>query len=133
MNQVNRVGSTAMWLTLAIVSGAPAADWHGHLATLKQAQLACLVLTSLDCLPYLAEATAVADVLTATTKVSRENGRTAITAVFRNGNVQHCSENWLRQTLNGQRLMRDALALNSRSHFYWVDALLAAAQDRCHG
>jgi hypothetical protein len=122
-------------LSLALSAGqvAQSSEWQGHLATLRQAQIACRNLNSRDCLPYLAEAVAVADVLTAATKVtSPVKGKVSITVVFRSGSEQSCSENWLRNLLNGQRLLHDALLMDARQHAYWTDALLAAAQNLCH-
>jgi hypothetical protein len=123
--------SALVLTTLTLTPVTRAAEWMGHLAMLKHAQIACRDANSRDCLPYLAEAVAVADVLTATTRVSSSKGETTITAVFRNGSEVHCSKNWIRSALNGQRLMQAALHMDARQHAYWVDALLAAAQDHC--
>jgi len=126
----------ACLLVLSFVVFGPvshAAEWQDHLATLRRAQAACRDINSQACLPYRAEAVAVADVLAATTSVSTSSkGDVTVTAVFRNGNQQRCSRNWLRDVLNGQRLMRSALSLDPRRHNYWVDALLAAAQQMCY-
>jgi len=127
-------GTFATVLVMAAPVSSQASEWLGHLATLAQAQVACTDTSSQACLPYLAEAVAVAGVLTATTKVDFQGKVETITVFFRNGNVQQCTENWFQNALNGQRLMHGALGMDAsdRAYFPWIDALLAAAQELCH-
>jgi hypothetical protein len=114
-------------------SGAGAGEWRGHVSTLFDAQVACTNSDSLECEPFLAEAVAVADVLTGIVKPD-EKGMD-FTVTFHNMNQQKCSQNWF-QSMNGQSLMHSALGLGlsveRAKNIYWVDALLRASQQLCH-
>ena len=86
-----------------IVSPAlPSAEWMGHLATLFQAQVACANSNSKECLPYIAEAVAVAQLLTEQVKVPIRKDE-AYGVVFHGGHVESCSITWL-QSMNGTTL-----------------------------
>jgi hypothetical protein len=117
-------------------SGAGAGQWKGHLSTLFDAQVACTNSDSVECEPFLAEAVAVAEVLTEIAKVPGldEKGMD-VTVTFHNMNQQKCSQNWF-QSMNGQSLMHSALGLSvdiqSAKSIYWVAALLRASQQLCH-
>jgi hypothetical protein len=117
-------------------TGAQAAEWNGHLATLIQAQAACKNSDSNECLPYLAQAEAVAQVLSEQVKLPRANDKAeAYGIVFHDGYEQNCSSNWL-QSMRGQTLLHSALGLavgaSDAQRLNWVAALLQAAQQLCH-
>jgi hypothetical protein len=123
-------------LTVTASPVAQPAPWTGRLATLFQAQAACSNTDSNDCLPYLAEAVAVAQVLSEQVKLpgvgDKEDG---YGIVFHDGYQERCTTNWL-QSMNGPTLLRAALGLNvgvaDAQRLYWVAALLQASQQLCH-
>ena len=85
-----------------IVSPAlPSAEWMGHLATLFQAQ-SLARNSNKECLPYIAEAVAVAQLLTEQVKVPIRKDE-AYGVVFHGGHVESCSITWL-QSMNGTTL-----------------------------
>jgi hypothetical protein len=111
------------------------AAWNGHLATLSQAQAACANTDSNECLPYFAEAVAVAQVLSEQAKLPGVSGKDeGYGIVFHDGYEQSCSTNWL-QSMNGQTLLHSALGLavgvSDAQRLYWVAALLQASQQLC--
>lgn len=117
-------------------TGTQAADWNGRLAALIQAQAACKNADSSECLPYLAQAEAVAQVLSQQVKLPGVNGKDdAYGIVFHDGYEQKCSSNWL-QSMNGPTLLHSALGLDvgvsDAQRLNWVAALLQAAQQLCH-
>jgi hypothetical protein len=125
-----------MCLYALVSADAQSAEWNGRLATLMEAQAACKITGSNECLPYLAQAEAVAQVLSLQVKLpgvtSKDDG---YGIVFRDGYEQRCSSNWL-QSMNGQALLHSALGLDvgvsDAQRLNWVAALLQAAQHLCH-
>jgi hypothetical protein len=129
-----------MWLLASLCAvasaGARSTEWNGHLATLIEAQAACKNAQSNECLPYLAQADAVATVLSQQVKLPGANSKQdAYGIVFRDGYEQNCSSNWL-QSMNGQTLLHSALGLavevRDAQRLNWVVALLQVAQQLCH-
>jgi hypothetical protein len=129
-----------MWILTSLgamaSAGAQSSGWNGHLATLIQAQAACKNTDGNECLPYLAEAEAVAQVLAEQVKLPGANSKQETYGIiFHDGYEQNCSSNWL-QSMNGQTLLHSALALGvgvgDAQRLYWVAALLQAAQQLCH-
>ena len=62
--QNNSMALVMKWIGLVVLLSLPGQAWKGHLATLWDAQVACSDTNSKDCEPFLAEAVAVADVMT---------------------------------------------------------------------
>lgn len=105
---------------------AMADTWTGHLASLRDAKIACRDINSAECLPYLAQAVAVADTLSAQA-LSEQN---EISIPGRAGSTLICNTAVL-HFLNGQYLMLVALTADDKTLFYWDDALLASALRSC--
>lgn len=103
------------------------AQWLGHLSKLSDAQNACRNMDSNKCLPYLAQAVAVADTLNDQATVA---GKT-IQLPGPNGSILNCSENFSTTDLNGETLAHLALIRDPKADFYWTKALFFAALDRC--
>jgi hypothetical protein len=129
-----------MWLPTCLCAlasaGAQSAEWNGRLTTLMEAQAACKTADSNECLPYLAQAEAVAQVLSQQVKLPAANSKQeAYGIVFHDGYAQNCSSNWL-QSMNGQTLLHSAMELavgeSDARRLNWVAALLQAAQQLCH-
>lgn len=132
-------GWSASAITCLLVIASPIAEpasWDGRLATLAQAQAACTSTDSNECLPYLAEAAAVAQVLSEQAKLPGVNSKDeGYGIVFHDGYQQNCSSNWL-QSMNAQTLLHSALGLavgvSDAQRLNWVAALLQASQQLCH-
>jgi len=108
------------------------AQWAGHTATLSDARIACSDLESMVCLPYMAAAVAVSDLLSYQAKVVENTPDTAaVEIVFYMGDRKTCSVKWLR-SLNGAMLLKTALSLpdTTQAH-YWTEALRQAATSLC--
>jgi hypothetical protein len=124
---------------LAISSSAAwSGQWAGHLATLFQAQIDCTNTDSEECLPYLAEAVAVADVLGYQAKTiipSNKRDDPHFSVAFDTGAPESCTANWL-QSMNGESLLHSALGLpvvgRDAKSTYWVAALMRASRQLCH-
>jgi hypothetical protein len=58
---------------LSLLAASASAQWNGHVATLSEAQLVCRNFDSSSCVPFLAEAVAIGDILTAQADVRRDN------------------------------------------------------------
>src|SRR4051812_18476574 len=89
---------------LATVSSR-ADSWRGHLTTLQEARIACRDTGSDDCLPYLAQAVAVADTLSAQADFSnsaKNNEKFQMPGV--NGSTWICDPSAMRK-LNGDSLL----------------------------
>lgn len=108
-------------------------EWKGHLATLFDAQIACTNTDSRACEPFLAEAVAIADVLTEIARLDDKG--TSVTVTFHSMDQQQCSLNWFR-SLNGQSLLHSALGLpigvQDAKEVYWSAALMRASRQLCH-
>jgi hypothetical protein len=122
-------------LLIALVGSGAMADWKwkpwkGHHTKLSDAQNACTNIDSLECEPFLAAATAVAEVFSEIAKPD-EKGDVIVTFP----EVQErCSHNWRHMT--GQTLLHSALVLpvssdNAKS-IYFVNALMRASRELCH-
>jgi hypothetical protein len=130
------VGVLCASCALLLSPVANADQWRGHLARLVDAQLACTDTNSSSCLPYLAEAVAVANVLSDTSKpLPPEDKGGVVTVTFQNGSQEKCSGNWFR-SMNGLRLLHSALGIETDTSetqkIYWVDALVRASRELCH-
>jgi hypothetical protein len=133
------LGSAVLLVTslgITTSSIAQSSAWNGPLATLFQAQAACANPDSNECLPYRAEAVAVAQVLSQQVKLPAANGKDeGYGIVFHDGYEQNCSSNWL-QSMNAQTLLHSALGLavgvSDAQRLNWVAALLQASQQLCH-
>lgn len=129
------MGQTRQWrgvlgCSLCIVLAAPAfGQWAGHLSTLKEAQFVCQNLDSSSCLPFVAEAVAVADVLTAQADVGRSQDGIYLSGP--NGSTVKCSEGFKLTDLNGAALTHAALTRDPTVNFYWSNAVFVAALDLC--
>jgi hypothetical protein len=113
-----------------------AKDWAGHLATLSDARDACRDTASPECLPYLAEAVAIGDLLHDQAEVSSSApDASAFEIVFERGEKMRCSRNWF-DSLNGQTLLHAGLGLpigiKEAESTYWSEALQRAAISLCH-
>jgi hypothetical protein len=122
-------------LALLTASTAISGTWNGALATLSDAQVACTNTESRECLPYLAQAVAVAYVLRENAKpVTATDGGRDFIVVIRSGNPKTCTLHWF-ESLNGLRLMHSALGLDTgepvATNLYWTQALLRAAEELC--
>jgi hypothetical protein len=111
-------------------------EWRGHLSTLRQAQIECADSDSRGCVPFLAAAVAVADVLNlqAKTIMPTKSTPVAFDIVFHSGSTERCSAQWLK-SLNGLSLMHTALGLTAdegEQNVFWTDALIRAARLLCH-
>jgi hypothetical protein len=124
---------TAAVLPLLILQ-AHASEWRGHLATLFDAQKDCVNTESTACLPYLAEAVAVADVLEESALSEwHDKGEVTFTVVFHGGLQQHCTAHWLK-SMNGLKLLHLALVTDTDGNeksTYWTQALVRASQELC--
>ena len=122
---------TTLLLVLLSLSGqAWSQEWRGHLATLWDAQVACSDTNSKDCEPFLAEAVAVADVMTELSFMDLKAN--VIVVPFPYGNQEHCSDNWL-QSMNGLGLLHTTLGLGGDpKSIYWTSALTRASRQLCH-
>jgi hypothetical protein len=123
---------TASALGCGAAAGAP---WMGHLARLQDAQVACRDVDSAACLPYLAEAVAIATLLTDQAYPMKDHGRRTddFAVTFYAGSRWRCSRRWV-EGLNGESLLHRALAIvsdGSVETFYWSKALQVAAQQGC--
>jgi hypothetical protein len=132
------IAATAAFLLTApaLASGAAnAGPWMGHLARLQDAQAACRNLDSAACLPYLAEAVAIASLLEDQAYPIKDHGKFTddFAVPFYAGSRRRCPRSWV-AGLNGESLLHQALAIESDGSvesFYWSKALLAAAQQGC--
>jgi hypothetical protein len=124
-------------LLMALVCSGAMADWKwkawkGHHTKLFDAQNACTNRDSLECEPFLAAAEAVAEVFSEIAKTD-EKGDLIVT--FPGAVQERCSSNW-RQHMNGQTLLKSALALpadsESAKNIYFVSALMRASRQLCH-
>jgi hypothetical protein len=118
--------------TLLAPTTSDAAEWSGYSASLWDAQVACADTNSAGCLPYLAEALAVASVLTESARLI-DNAKYGV--AFHSGRQEICTERW-RQAMNGLQLLHLALGFEGDTEeakrLPWIDALIRASQDRCH-
>lgn len=114
-------------ISLLLVAAPAFAQWLGHSSKLGAAQIACRSLDSAACLPYLAEAVAVADTLKTQAKVSRD----VLELPGPNGVVVRCSERFSLTDLNGETLAHMALTRDQKLNSYWSNALFVAALDLC--
>jgi hypothetical protein len=123
---------TALVAFLSITSkSAMAVPWEGHLATLNDAKLACRDIDSGPCLPYMAQAVAIADTLYA--QAAYDAKRDKIQIPGGDGSIWACDPSVLNK-LNGENLLHSALAtesVNESKAFYWDDALFMAALHIC--
>ncbi|MGF6637284.1 hypothetical protein OKW39_004500 [Paraburkholderia sp. MM6662-R1] len=124
------------WRTGVLVIGcqgvlaAPAsAQWNGHLATLSEAQLVCRNFDSSSCIPFLAEAVAVSDVLTSQADVHGD--RSSVYLPGPNGSSVKCGDGFSLTDLNGEALTHAALTRDPAVNFYWSNAVFVAALDLC--
>jgi hypothetical protein len=109
-------------------------EWKGHLATLWDAQVACSDTSSKDCEPFLAEAVAVADVMTELSTVDMKDKENVFVVLFPGGNQMHCSDNWSK-SMNGLGLLHSTLGLGvfaDPKHTYWTKALMRTSRQLCH-
>src|SRR5271169_5086517 len=99
-----------VWLVvlLSLSGQAWSWEWKGHLATLWDAQVACSDTNSKDCEPFLAEAVAVADVMTELSTVDMKAKENLFVVPFPGGNQMHCSDNWSK-SMNGLGLLHSTL------------------------
>lgn len=125
------------WIGLVVLLSLPgqawSQEWKGHLATLWDAQVACSHTNSKDCEPFLAEAVAVADVMTELSTVDTKAKENLFVVPFPHGNVMHCSDNW-RKSMNGLGLLHSSLGLgmfDDPKSTYWVMALTRTSQKLC--
>ncbi len=105
--------------------------WDGHLATLKDAKIACQDIDSESCLPYLAQAVAVADTLYA--QADYDSKRDELKIPGGDGYIWVCHPSVLSQ-LNGEDLLHLALATepsDGEGPFYWDEALFTSAINLC--
>ena len=105
--------------------------WRGHLATLQDAEAACIDWSSDSCLPYLAEAVAVADVFHA--QIYYDSKQYAWTMPGSNGSTLVCADIEIAE-LNGQSLLHLALAVDPadlHGDHRWTSALLFSALHLC--
>jgi hypothetical protein len=124
-----------VWLAIGLVTIAlrsNAGEWFPRVfAKLRDAQTACSDMLSDSCRPYLIVAETVTTVL-----LSQASPRTPqgdVTLVFRKGEAQHCSVQWL-LSLNGGNLLQTALGLvrdEGAEHVFWTVALMRSAQTLC--
>ena len=120
------------WACSFLVMATPAfGQWTGHAATLDEAQLACHDIDSSACLPFLAEAVAVGDILTTQAGVRNGGDKQGIQLPGPNGSNVKCSERFRLPDLNGITLTHLALTRNPHINFYWSNALFVAALDLC--
>ncbi len=110
---------------------AMADTWDGHLATLQDAKAACRDVDAVSCLPYTAQAVAVADTIHA--QAVYNANRNDFKIFGRDGSVWICDDS-VSNHLNGEDLTYLALATepSDGEPFYWDDALLIAALNLCH-
>lgn len=103
--------------------------WDGHLATLEEAKIACQDTSSTSCLPYMAQAVAVADTLQAQANYKNQS---EVQVPGLEGSILTCDPSIVQQ-LNGEDLMYLALATEPTDGwpFYWDDALFRAALKSC--
>lgn len=131
------IAITFLFATASAGAGEQNLVWFGRLATLYQAQLGCRNdVNRLTCLPYMAEAEAIGQVLQAQARPSDpSSGERTYGIVFHQGAVERCTDNWMQST-NGLALLRAGLDLSvtvsEARTLYWVDALLRASEELCH-
>jgi hypothetical protein len=110
---------------------AMADTWDGHLATLKDAKIACRDIDSESCLPYLAQAVTMTDTLES--QAAYDSNRDIIKIPGRDGSIWTCNPSvWSR--FNGEDLRHLALTTQPSeggANFYWDDALLISALSLC--
>jgi len=116
----------AAWLLGAVSSTAMADTWRGHLTTLQDARIACRNIDSDSCIPFLAQAVAVADTLFDQAIAVSHQQEFEIPG--RNGSIWICGPDVLKE-LNGQSLLHLALAADTEG--YWDNALFTAALRPC--
>jgi hypothetical protein len=117
----------AAWLVIASRS-AIADTWQGHVATLQDARIACPDIDSDACLPYLAQAVAVADTLTDQAKY--DSTRDVFEIPGGGGSIWICDPSVLSEQFNGESLLHLALAANLTIP-YWDHALFISALHLC--
>jgi hypothetical protein len=123
---------TGVWVCSFWLMAAPAlGQWAGHLTKLSVAQLACQTIDSSACLPFLAEAVAVADTLTTQASVRTGNDKDIIQLPGADGSSARCSERFTLRELNGVILTHLALIRDPHLNFYWSNALFVAALGLC--
>jgi hypothetical protein len=89
-------------------------------------------MDSSTCVPYLAEAVAVADTLTAQTSVGSGNETQAIFRLLGPDGISvTCGPGFKLEELNGETLTHLALARDPSVNFYWSNALFVAALEFC--
>lgn len=123
-----RTGLFVIWCQSALAAPA-SAQWNGHVATLSEAQLVCRNLDSPSCIPFLAEAVAVSDVLTAQADVGRD--KSSVYLPGPDGASVKCGEGFALTDLNGESLTHAALTRDPAVNFYWSNAVFVAALDLC--
>jgi hypothetical protein len=94
-----------VFVCFPLVSSVYADEWHGHVAKLSDAHIACRDIDSKDCLPNLAQAVAVVDVLDDLSSVV--NNKVILPAS--SGRTLTCGTSFL-QRLNCEALLHLALA-----------------------
>lgn len=104
--------------------------WHGHLATLHEARIACRDIDSNSCLPYLAQAVADADTLSAQAKYDQQSDAFQIQGYA--GWVPICDASVVRDCFNGDSLPHLALAAPELT-IHWDQTLFVSALDLCRG
>jgi hypothetical protein len=114
-----------VWLPvlLALFGGqARSQQWNGNLSTLGDARLACSDTHSNECLPFLAQAVAVADVLQELSFVDMNAKADFVVVPFPHGNLTHCSQNWLK-SMSGLALLHSTLeygGFDDTKTTYWT-------------
>jgi hypothetical protein len=86
------------------------------------------------CLPFLAQAVAVADVMKELSYVDRDAKEDFVVVPFPYGNLTHCSQNWLK-SMNGLGLLHLTLgssAFDENKNTYWTHALMVISRQLCH-
>jgi len=117
----------AAW-SLGIASQSAIADaWKGHFATVQDARIACRDINSDSCLPYLAQAVAVADIFSDQARL----GRGGVDEIPGGGiSIWVCDPDVLGKDLNGENLLHLALASNFDPP-YWDHALFLTVLHLC--
>ena len=123
--------ATSGVLVAAVPPMADAYAWRGHLATLQDARIACRDVDSYDCLPYLAQAVAVADTLSDQAKFDLKRPDEFQIPGARSS-TWICDTSVYRQ-FNGEALLHLALAADftNEDSVYWDNALFTSALLRC--
>jgi hypothetical protein len=100
------------------------AEWLGHLTQVKQARLACRNLDSNACVPFLAQAVTVADIIHQQVTLSAD--LTIWLVPVGNGSVRKCHEGIVQ--MSGESLLQATLGrTNLDDNQYWSAALFATA------